>query len=386
MSNVRKICVITGSRADYGLLRHLMRRLAKNVDVELQTMVTGSHLVGAFGNSVAEIEGDGFKITEKVDMLLASDTPGATALSLGLGVLGATTALQRLNPDLIVLLGDRYEALAAAQSAMLLNIPIAHIHGGEATEGLIDEAIRHSITKMAHLHFVASTRYAKRVIQLGEHPSRVFVVGAAGLDNIDSIRFWTQGELETSLDIYFKRNIFLVTYHPLTLQKESAGKVDELLRSLSDFPNTTIVFTGSNADASGRAISEKITKFCEARPDTAKYVSNLGVERYLSLMKLSNIVIGNSSSGLIEAPSIGTPTVNIGDRQRGRLQAKSVVNANENYSSISEAIKYALNHHQLEAAESFPNPYGGPGAAAAIEETIAMFDLSNILMKKFYEA
>jgi UDP-N-acetylglucosamine 2-epimerase (non-hydrolysing)/GDP/UDP-N,N'-diacetylbacillosamine 2-epimerase (hydrolysing) len=238
---------------------------------------------------------------------------------------------------------------------------------------------------MSHLHFVASSVYKKRVIQLGEQPSKVFKVGAAGLDNINNFNYWSRDEIEASLNINLKQKIFLITYHPLTLKKEAVDKVDELLISLSNFPNVSLIFTGSNADPSGRMISEKIIKFCKLRSETAKYFSNLGVDRYLSLMKLASVVIGNSSSGIIEAPSIGTPTVNIGDRQRGRLQAKSIVNADEDHISISAAIEFALSHYTPQNLHDLKSPYGGPGAAAAIEHVISSIDLSDILIKKFHD-
>lgn len=385
MLKFQKVCIVTGTRAEYGLLRHLMHKLKAEPCFDLKLIVTGSHTVSSFGMTLQEIYNDGFEVSETVDMLLASDTKSATAMSLGLGIIGISGALSRIEPDLVILLGDRYEALAAAQSAMMLNIPIAHIHGGESTEGLIDEAIRHSITKMSHLHFVAAKKYAQRVRQLGEEIKNIHVVGATGLDNIAEIEFIEASELQRSIGLNFSNPIFLVTYHPLTLDPDPIQKVDELLHALEVFKDATVIFTGANADPNGRQIDEKIKNYCNSLPEKRVHTSNLGFRRYLSLMKIANVVIGNSSSGLVEAPSIGVPTVNIGERQKGRLRSPSVIDVDEMSNQIVCGINKALNTEMVQIAKKRENPYGEPGAAQKIVATLKNFNQSNLLMKKFYD-
>lgn len=380
---MRKICVVTGTRAEFGLLQTLMKELQTAPDVQLQIVATGAHLAPAYGYTLSEIEACGFVVDESVDMLLSSDQPRAVGQSLGLGVIGLTSALSRLAPDIVVLLGDRYEALAAAQAAMILGIPIAHLHGGEVTEGAIDEAIRHAITKLAHVHFVAAERFRHRVMQLGEQPDRVHVVGAMGLDNIASLDPVPQADLEKLLGLTLDGPVLLVTYHPVTLAENGAAGVAALLEALDEQASARIVFTGVNADALGQEIKAKIEAFCRSRPERCVQVASLGFHRYLSLMAFSAVVVGNSSSGLLEAPSMGIPTVNIGPRQRGRPRAPSVIDCNENAEDIHAALSRAMSSKVQEIASLRETPYGSSGAGHRVAEKLRMIKLDDILMKRF---
>lgn len=382
---MRRICVVTGTRAEFGLLQTLMKELQAAPDVQLQIVATGAHLVHAHGYTLREIEDHGFIVDETVEMLMASDDPRAIGLSLGLGVIGLTGALSRLNPDIVVLLGDRYEALAAAQSAMILGIPIAHLHGGEKTEGAIDEAIRHAITKMAHLHFTATEEFRRRVIQLGEAPDRVFVVGATGLDNIAALEPAPRTELEDVLGISLDAPILLVTYHPVTLDASSKADFDAFLAVLAELNGMCIVFTGANADALGQEINAKVAAFCAERPKSCVQVSSLGFRRYLSLMAHSAVVIGNSSSGLLEAPSMGIPTVNIGPRQQGRPRAPSVIDCDENTRDIALALSQAMSSDFKALASRRETPYGIQGAGKRVAEVLRRVDLESILVKRFHD-
>ena len=381
---MRKICVVTGTRAEFGLMQNFLFGLKSLAEVQLQIIATGSHLVPDHGETLKEISAAGFEVSAEVDMLLASDSPRAVGQSMGLGVIGLTNALSRLNPDMLVLLGDRYEALAAAQSAMMLRIPIAHIHGGEATEGLIDEAIRHSITKMSHVHFTAAEPFRKKVIQMGEDPTTVHNVGALGLDNIAGLEPITCGELQHFLGIKLDAPILLVTYHPLTLDVDGAASVANLLEALAQQEDACIVFTGANADALGGDINSRIQAFCASRGEKAVHVASLGVRRYLSLMSISDAVVGNSSSGLLEAPYVGVPTVNIGERQRGRLRAPSVIDCSDTVGEITIAIAKARSRSMKETAALRATPYGQPGAAQKIIKIIRQLELDKILYKRFY--
>lgn len=382
---MRRICVVTGTRAEFGLLQTLMKELQAAPDVQLQIVATGAHLVHAHGYTLREIEDHGFIVDETVEMLMASDDPRAIGQSLGLGVIGLTGALSRLNPDIVVLLGDRYEALAAAQSAMILGIPIAHLHCGEKTEGAIDEAIRHAITKMAHLHFTATEEFRRRVIQLGEAPDRVFVVGATGLDNIAALEPAPRTELEDVLGISLDAPILLVTYHPVTLDVSSEADFDAFLAVLAELNGMCIVFTGANADALGQEINAKVAAFCAERPKSCVQVSSLGFRRYLSLMAHSAVVIGNSSSGLLEAPSMGIPTVNIGPRQQGRPRAPSVIDCDENTRDIALALSQSMSSDFKALASRRETPYGIPGAGKRVAEVLRRVNLESILMKRFYD-
>lgn len=382
----RKIAVVTGSRAEYGLLYWLMKEIQADPDLELQIVVTGMHLAPEFGWTYRVIEADGFRIDAKVDMLLASDTPAAVTKSIGLATIGFADAFDRLKPHIVVILGDRYEILAAAQAAMVARIPVAHIHGGETTEGAIDEAIRHSVTKMAQLHFVAAEPYRRRVIQLGEHPSRVFNVGAPGLDHLRRTRLLSRQELEADLGLQLRKPMFLVTLHPATLSPTSSAAVmKELLSALDMFPEASIVFTKTNADPDGRVINELIDKYVQAHPERAVGFESLGQSRYLSAMKEADVIIGNSSSGLIEAPALKKPTVNIGPRQRGRLRAKSVVDCDESREAIVESIRKVLSKEFQAMLTEVVSPYGTGNVACQIKEILKSFELNGILMKPFHD-
>lgn len=382
---MRKICIITGTRAEFGLMRNIMAMLRDASDVKLQLIVTGAHLVSGHGNTREEILAAGFEIDAEVDMLLASDSPRAIGQSMGLGVIGLTKALARLEPDIVVLLGDRYEALAAAQSAMILRIPIAHIHGGEATEGLIDEAIRHSISKMSHVHFTSAEPFRRKVIQMGERPDKVYNVGAVGLDNVAALKPVSRSQIEKFIGLSLDAPILLVTYHPVTLDADGAASVTNLLEALAAQEGTRIVFTGANADALGQEINAQVQAFCAARPSEAVQMVSLGVHSYLSLMAMSQAVIGNSSSGLLETPYVGVPTLNIGDRQRGRLRGPAVVDCVDTTEAILVGLKKVRSLELRAIAAKRETPYGSPGASEKIVKLLRELDLNGILYKRFYE-
>ena len=382
----RKICLITGSRAEYGHLRWLAREIADDPDLRLQWLVTGSHLMERFGLTYREIEEDGFVIDEKVEMALADDSAGAIARSLGEGAIGVSGALERLSPDIVVILGDRYEMLAAASAALVLGLPVAHLHGGEVTEGAFDDAIRHAITKMAHLHFVAAEPYRRRVIQLGEPPDRVHHVGAPGLDNIDNLDLLDLGSLEGLLGFRLGAGYFLVTYHPVTLQSgDPATPAREMLTALDAFPERKILFTGVNADPGHDAIGRAIAGYARANPERALVRASLGTAVYLSAMKHAAGVIGNSSSGLVEAPALRVPTVNIGDRQKGRLRAPSVIDCTETAHSIRQAIERALEPSFPGVLEDAVCPYGSGGASARIKKLLKSTPLDDLTWKRFHD-
>ena len=381
----RKVCVVTGSRAEYGLLRTLMRLIQGDQRLSLQIIVTGMHLSPEFGMTVCDFERDRFSPDEKVEMLLSSDTPVGIAKSIGLGVIGFADALERLKPDILVVLGDRFEIFAAVQAAYVARIPIAHLHGGETTEGAVDEGFRHAITKMSQLHFVAAAPYRDRVIQMGEDPGRVFLVGTPGLDLLSEIAFLSREELEGDLDISLPAPLFIVTYHPVTVEKNSGERFRTVLDAITSFPEATVIFTLPNADSDGRAIIGDIKTFVSELPENRKAVASLGSQRYLSLMKYSDVVIGNSSSGLIEAPALGIPTVNIGDRQKGRLRGSSVIDCPEKTNAIIEAIRLALSPQFKDIARQTDCPYGGCGASRKIHELLASALLEKVITKKFFD-
>lgn len=380
----RKICVVTGTRAEYGLLYWLMREIQDDPDLRLQIIATGAHLSPEFGLTYKKIEDDGFKISEKVEMLLSSDTPVGIAKSIGLATIGFADAFQHLHPDILVLLGDRFEILAAAQTAMVARIPIAHLHGGELTEGLIDDAIRHSVTKMSHFHFVANETYRQRVIQLGEHPDRVFNFGTPGLDNIKRLKLLDKAELEVAIDFKLKPIVFLVTYHPVTLYDSSEQALVNLLRALDQFPEASIIFTKSNADTNGRILNEMIDKYAKNEEIQAKAFTSLGQTLYLSAVKNADVVIGNSSSGLVEAPALKKATVNIGERQKGRLKASSVIDCDESEEQITAAIHKALSPDFRASLCKVISPYGEGNASQRIKEHLKNADLDQVMLKRFY--
>lgn len=384
--NKRKICVVTGTRAEYGLLYWLMKEIQCDSNLRLQVVATGMHLSPEFGLTYQSIEQDGFHIDEKVEMLLSSDTPSGTAKSTGLAVIGFSDAINRLKPDIIVILGDRYEMLAAAQCAMIMGIPIAHICGGERTDGAIDDAIRHAITKMSHLHFVAAEEYRKRVVQLGENPERVYMYGAPGLDNLNRLSLLSREELEVSLSFNLSPEFLLVTYHPVTLGEEDPlSSLLELFAALDQFPNKKVIITKPNSDAGGRVLIQAIDQYSISQPERVYVTTSLGQIRYLSAMKHCSAVIGNSSSGIMEAPALRKPTVNIGIRQTGRLKASSILDCRPQKEDIENAINTALSHNfqrMLEGAESL---YGKGDTAVLIKECLKSTDLDRIKKKQFYD-
>ena len=383
---MKKICVITGSRAEYGLLQSLMRLIQKSDVLELQILATGMHLSPEFGLTYKNIKEDGFVIDAKVEMLLSADTDVAVVKSTGLGMIGFADALSSLQPDLVVVLGDRFEIFAAASAAYLMKLPIAHLHGGELTEGATDDGLRHSITKMSYLHFTSTEVYRKRVIQLGEDPARVYNFGAIGIDAIKNLDLLTKEALQESLGITLSNKILLVTFHPVTLENYTATtQMDELLNALSNFSKCSIIFTMPNADADGRIIMQKIDHFVNKNAGFAFAFKSLGQQRYLSLLRIASVVIGNSSSGIIEAPSLGVPTLNIGDRQKGRISSATVSHVPAEKEAITAAITKALEPEYKAWCKLQINPYGQGRTSVKILDTIEKLDNIIDLKKKFFD-
>lgn len=382
--NKRKICVVTGTRAEYGLLFWLMKEIEQDNNLELQLIVTGMHLSPEFGLTYNEIEKD-FKINKKIEMLLSSDTAVGISKSMGLAQISLSEAYDELNPDLVLLLGDRYEIFSAASAAMILNIPIAHLHGGETTEGAFDESIRHSITKMSHLHFTANEVYKNRVIQLGEDPSRVFNVGGLGIDNIKKLKLLSRKEFEESINFELNKKNILVTFHPVTLENQTAKEqFQELLNAFDELVDTNIIFTKANSDTNGRIINSMCDEYVSKNNNTICFPS-LGQLRYLSALQYVDCVVGNSSSGLIEAPSFKIATVNIGDRQKGRMKSKSVLDCLPKKIYILETISKVYNTEFNDILKSTENPYGNGGASIKIKEILKNKNLDDILKKIFYD-
>ena len=381
----RKICVITGTRAEYGLLRWVMQGIQDDADLNLQIIATGMHLSPEFGLTYKDIEADGFEISRKVEMLTSSDTPVGIAKSMGLGMIGFADALNELNPDLMVVLGDRFEIFAAVATGLVARIPVAHLHGGESTEGLIDEAIRHSITKMAHLHFVATEEYKQRVIQLGEQPESVFLVGGLGIDNIKRLQLLERKALEVDLGFKFGKKNLIITFHPVTLDVGSAEtQMQALLATLANLEDTQLIFTMPNADTDGRTLIKMVEKFASQHANAHAFTS-LGQLRYLSCIAQVDGVVGNSSSGLAEVPSFKKGTINIGDRQSGRLQATSVINCEPNQKSIANAINILYSPSFQRDLSKVRNPYGEGGASEEIVKTIRSITLESLIKKHFYD-
>ena len=380
-----KICVITGTRAEYGLLYWTMKAIHSNSKTELSVCVTGMHLSPEFGLTYQQIEEDGFKIDGKVEMLLSSDTSVGVTKSMGLGLIGFADFFERTRPDWVLVLGDRYEILSAVTAAMVARIPIAHCHGGEATEGCIDEAIRHSITKMAHLHFTSTEEYRNRVVQLGEHPDSVYNVGALGIENINKLVLLNKQDFQKSINFNLSEINFLVTFHPVTLEKSSAEyQFKELLAALDQFPKANVIFTKPNADNDGRILIDLIDNYVKTNYLRAIAFNSLGQLRYLSAIEHCQVVIGNSSSGLIEVPSFKKPSINIGDRQRGRIEGENVIKCEPNIKSIYESIQLALSSSFQKRLRNIVNPYGEGNSSDKILGTIMNTPLQNILKKKFY--
>lgn len=380
----KKICVFTGTRAEYGLLKPLMEEIKKDSELELDVVVSGMHLSPEFGLTYREIERDGFYVSDKVEMLLSSDTPVGVAKSIGLGIIGYSEALDRLKPEIVVVLGDRFEAMAFALASFTLRIPIAHLYGGELTKGVLDDGYRHSITKLSTLHFTSTEEYRKRVIQLGEEPSRVFNVGALGLDNIKRLGLLKKEEVEERLGVRLKRKNLLITFHPVSTDlKEIERQTIELLSALDSLEDTLLIFTKANADSGGRKINEIIEKYVENNRGKAVLFSNMGQLLYLSTMQFVDAVVGNSSSGIIEAPSFKIGTINIGDRQQGRVKAKSVLDCSPDRKSIERAIEHLYSEGFQKDLKSVINPYGDGNAAQRIVERLKSWN--GTIEKSFYD-
>jgi len=382
---MRKICVITGTRAEYGLLYWLMKEIDADKDLELQIIVTGMHLSIEFGNTYQQIENDGFSINKKVDISLVSDSEVGISKSMGLAMIGLSGAFNDLKPDLIVILGDRFEIFSAASAAMIAKIPIAHLHGGEATEGAFDESIRHSITKMSHLHFTATKEYKDRVVQLGEQPDRVFNVGGLGIDNINKLKLLSKSDLENVINFSFGEKNILVTFHPVTLENSTAKvHFKELLDSINELQNTKIIFTKANSDTDGRIINSMIDAYVDDYDNTIAFTS-MGQLNYLSALQFMDAVVGNSSSGLLEAPSFKIGTIDIGDRQKGRIKADSVISCLPNKKNIDNALKKLYSKDFQNIVKNVKNPYEKGGASKSVIDIIKNFNLDNILKKTFYD-
>ena len=381
----RKVCVVTGSRAEYGLLRPLLREITADPALELQLMVTGMHLSPVFGSTVDQIQEDGFSMAARVDMLLSDDSRFAVAKSVGSGVSGMADALEGLKPDIVVVLGDRFEILAAVQAALFGGIPIAHLDGGELTQGAVDDGVRHAITKMAHLHFSAAEPYARRILQMGEEADRVFNVGALAVDNMAALTLLGRHALADDLGIALGRPLFLVTYHPVTLDRDPAAGIADLVAALERFPDATILLTGVNADAGNSRITEAWTAFARRHPERVLLTPSLGQVRYLSAMAQADVVVGNSSSAIIEAPIIGVPTVNVGSRQKGRLRTPSIIDCDPNADAIAAALEKALGADFRTLAARREHPYGPPGVAVRIKDVLATCELERLIVKKFQD-
>lgn len=384
---MRKICVVTGTRAEYGLLSRLIRMINESEKTQLQLIVTNMHLSPTYGETYKEIEADGFKIDRKIPIIEEGKNDAvATLKSMAKAVAGFADAFDELKPDIVALLGDRYEILAAAEAALIEKIPIAHIHGGEVTEGAYDDAIRHSITKMSHLHFPSIDPYRKRIVQMGENPGRVFTVGAIGVENVKRIPLLSKEEVEQSIGFALDKNTILVTYHPVTLGPDSMKRdIDDFISVLDENKHLRIIFTMPNSDNGSEVIVDAINNFVRNNKDRAAAFKSLGLKRYLSVMKEVGAVVGNSSSGIVEVPSFGVPTLNIGDRQKGRLAAESVVNCGTDKESIRDGLSKVLSTEFQGFCKTVENPYGKENTAEEIFKVISSYPLDNIIQKHFYD-
>ncbi|MCD4756732.1 MAG: UDP-N-acetylglucosamine 2-epimerase [Arcobacteraceae bacterium] len=384
-TNKRKICVVTGTRAEYGLLYWLMKEIVADEELELQIIATGMHLSPEFGLTYKEIEKE-FKIDKKIEMLLSSDTSIGISKSMGLAQISFAESYEELKPDIVVVLGDRFEIFSAVSSAMIARIPIAHLHGGETTEGAFDESIRHSITKMSHLHFTATEEYRKRVVQLGEDQNRVFNVGGMGTENIKRLELLSKDDFEKSIEFKLNKKNILVTFHPVSLENSTAKEqFKELLDAIDELKNTNIIFTKANSDTDGRIINQMIDEYVLENSHKSICFTSLGQLRYLSALQYVDTMVGNSSSGLAETPSFKVGTINIGDRQKGRIKAKSIIDCEPNKSSILQAFAKLYSKAFQKSLTSTINPYGEGCASVKIIEELKKVDLKNILKKSFYD-
>ncbi|MFW2580727.1 UDP-N-acetylglucosamine 2-epimerase [Aliarcobacter butzleri] len=382
--NMKKICVVTGTRAEYGLLYWLLKEIEVDKELELQLIVTGMHLSPEFGLTYKEIEKE-FKIDKKIEMLLSSDTSIGISKSMGLAQISFCEAFEELKPDILIVLGDRYEIFSVVSTAMIARIPIVHLHGGETTEGAFDESIRHSITKMSHLHFTATEEYRNRVIQLGEQPSKVFNIGGMGIENIKRMKLLSKEEFENSIDFKLNKKNILVTFHPVTLENSTAQEqFQELLDVIDELKETNIIFTKANSDTDGRIINQMIDEYVTKNFQKSVEFTSLGQLRYLSALQFVDAVVGNSSSGLLEAPSFKIGTINIGDRQKGRIKADSVIDCSANKTDIEKAFERLYSKEFQDILQNVENPYGDGCASKKIIEVLKNVDLKNILKKSFY--
>jgi len=382
---MKKICIVTATRAEYGLLKPLMHKLHESDQFELQIVATGAHLSPEFGLTYRFIESDGFQINDKVEMLLSSDTPAGIVKSMGLAQIGFADIFNRLKPDAMIILGDRYEMLSVASAATIFTIPIIHLHGGEITEGAYDDAIRHAISKLSAIHFTSTEEYRQRLIQMGEQPTHVHNVGAIGLDNIIDLPLMRRDELENSLGIVFKKYNYQITFHPETLSNiSSEEQFDVLLQAIRQQKDSYFIFTKANADTDGRVINQMIDQFVAENNTISSAYSSLGSLRFLSTVKICDAIVGNSSSGIIEAPSLGTATINIGDRQRGRTQAHSVVNCDVSLNDILEAFQKITDTTFKKSLKLVQNPYGQGGTSDKILKALSQVDFKDLKIKKFH--
>jgi len=386
MTTSRRVCIFTATRAEYGLLANLMRAVRASERLTLQVLVSGTHLSERHGSTWRAIEADGFAVDARADLELAGDTPVETAAAMGRCTARVAESLARLRPDLFVVLGDRYEALAAAQAALVMGVPVAHLCGGETTEGAIDESLRHAITKLSALHFVATPAFGARVVQMGENPAHVHVVGTPGLDNFETLPLLDRAALEKQIDFVLGSPTLLVTYHPATLGTLAPEvAMDELLAALERFTDARYILTEPNADPGAGAVLERLRAFARRHADRTYITPSLGQRRYLSALKCVDVVVGNSSSGIIEAPSAGVPTVNVGDRQKGRPRAASVIDVSESRDAIEAGVRRALEPEFRAVARSVENPYGGPGAARRIVAVLESVNLDSLRVKTFFD-
>lgn len=382
----RKICIVTGTRADYGLLYWVIKAVKQDPELKLQLIATGMHMSPEFGLTYKIIEKDGFEIDRKIENLLSSDSAVGITKAIGIAQIAFADAFEELNSDIILLLGDRFEIFAAATAAMIAKMPIAHCHGGEATYGLIDEPIRHSITKMSHIHFASTEDYRRRIIQLGESPERVFNVGGLGIENINKLKLLSRNELEEAIDFKLKLKNLLITFHPVTLENDtSENQFEELLSALDDLSDTGLIFTKPNSDTDGRIIIKMIDDYVDAHQDKAISFVSMGQLRYLSTLSVVDGMVGNSSSGLIEAPSFKVPTINIGDRQGGRVKPTSVIDCVPEKEDIVSALKHLFSEEFRKQLKTVENPYGKQNSSERILEILRTFDLHDILKKRFYD-
>ena len=381
----RKVCVVTGGRADYDLLKLLMREIQKSRYFKLQVLATGSHFLAKFGSTYRQILRDGFRMDARVDMKPVGDSAVALGKAMSIGISGISRALEKLRPDLMICLGDRYEVLGAAIAATLVGVPIVHLHGGELTEGAYDDAFRHAITKMAHFHFVSTTAYRNRVIQMGEQPSRVFQVGALGVDNVLATPFISRKELEKNLRFRFQPTNLLVTFHPATLEPRKVKRQTQaLLQALQTLPKTGLIFTMPGADKGSTTIWKEICTFVKKHPHSKAFRA-LGSRVYLSCMREADGVVGNSSSGLLEAPVLKKPVVNIGERQRGRLAPANVVSCPGNPIAIRRALTRILSKNFRHRCADLKNPFGSGSAAQRIVARLRSFPDHSSCQKRFYD-